>query len=255
MFKLVLAMGLISMTGVSHASNKVVLSVDNHVVMQGDVTAKLMNDTISKIASHPKKSLYLYINSPGGSIHAGRTMINFLKNTDKKIYCVVDYAASMAFSILQYCHKRIVSNNSILMQHEASLELSGSIPNFISILKMYIDMIRSVEGDVAKKLKLSYSKYKSKVTKDWWLYGKRAVDNGVADEMVQVSCTNNLIQQTTGAAGVVMFGMPLPARNGPKVSKCPINAELSNGVGHRKNKLNTTLIKRINRLTHNGIQD
>lgn len=251
-FNAILILILISVCNVSYAERKLTLSTSNHVVLRGSIDEENVNDVIYKIASHPNKSLYLYINSPGGSIHAGNTMINFLKSTDKQVYCVADYAASMAFSILQYCYKRIASSNSILMQHEAYIKLDDSVSNFMSMLKWLQDMIRHTEAGVAKRLDMPIKKYKHKIAGDWWIYGKHTVSEGVVDEIRLVSCTNKLIKQKEDAPSTISLGLfstPLDVPSTQK-SKCPIispyvdDAELKN-----RGDWDATYIKKINRYT------
>jgi len=240
------------MCNISQAADKLVLNASNHVVLNGDISEKIVHEVIIKIASHPKKGLYLYINSPGGSVHAGNTMINFLKSTDKKVFCIADYAASMAFYIMQYCHKRIVSNNSVLMQHESSLRIEDSVPNFMSKLKWLRDMINTTETNMAKKLDLSYDEYKGKIAGDWWIYGKHAVDEGIADEVRLVSCTNDLIKTTTGGGVAVAAGLfGLTALASPKVSACPIFAPIVDDTAQAidRQTWNAAYIKEINRYT------
>jgi len=250
-YNLILALTLLNTSGVSYANKAVVLGVNNHVVLNGDINKKLVDDIIFKIASHPKNSLYLYVNSPGGSIHSGNVLVEFLKTTKKKVFCIADYAASMAFTIVQYCHKRLVSNNSILMQHEASLELHDSVPKLLSMLKMIVGKILITETGTAGRLGISYKKYKEKIANDWWIHGGDAVDEGVADEVRSISCTNKLIKQTTTVTPVEgLMGMHGLLGGAPaipvKVSKCPLIAPITDNTGRHKT-WSAEYIKKLNR--------
>ena len=68
-----------------------------------DLISKIVYQLILKEGDNP---IYLYINSHGGEVVAGNNLINYLLYNNKNIICIANYAASMAFAILQACNKR-----------------------------------------------------------------------------------------------------------------------------------------------------
>ena len=118
-----------------YLSNSIVLTTDNHLSVLGPIDDDLVNSAIENSALLNKNNnyTYIYLNSPGGSVVAGQkyiNLINSLKRT-KKIMCISEFAASMAFHILQHCDYRYVLKTSKMMQHQISLFLMGK---FIIIL-------------------------------------------------------------------------------------------------------------------------
>ena len=85
----------------------------NTVIIRTEITEESVDRTIKEIASVPGKEVVLYIYSPGGSVREGGRLIDFIRAVDKKVICVADIAASMAFAILQSCHERYAMRASI----------------------------------------------------------------------------------------------------------------------------------------------
>lgn len=246
------------LTANSANAKNIVLGTNNNVVLKGKISNKTVNKAIYEISTHPSKALYLYINSPGGSILAGNTLVSYLKTTPKSVYCIADFAASMAFTILQHCKKRYVMSNSVTMQHEASIGLQNSVPQFLSLLKMILTMINTTEKETAGKIGITYKKYKKKTRSDWWLYGKDSVREGVADKLVTVLCTKKLtktlhketIRSFFSSAEVEWSGCPLltypiTVNGNKKILR-------NNGVVEN-NYWNSSTIKEINRYTVNEL--
>ena len=63
------------------------------------------------------------------------------ENMNKKVYCIVDKGASMAFVIFQHCQNRYIIDGSILMQHQMSGGMSGPIENVRNRMKLLIIFI------------------------------------------------------------------------------------------------------------------
>jgi len=141
-------------------------------------------------------TIYVYINSQGGSVDAGNLLINQLnyqKALNKTVECIAQKAYSMAFHLLQTCDKRFITPSSKVMQHQISL---GGIDGPLENLLHYVDMIKNISNSMdtftAKRINLSYNEYIAKVNNDWWLFGEDIITNNVADEMVYVGCDAEL---------------------------------------------------------------
>jgi ATP-dependent protease ClpP protease subunit len=131
----------------------------NTLVLNTEIDDNTVAPIISKIYSSNKKELVLYINSPGGSIESGNSLINAMKSSGKHITCISEFSASMAAAILEVgCDTRIAMSNSVLMFHEASYSLprqesANKQHQFIAFLER---MISTLEHQQAKRMKLTY---------------------------------------------------------------------------------------------------
>lgn len=178
-------------------SSRVVLSGKNLVVIKGEIDDESVAVAASQLLESDSKEVTIYISSPGGSIVAGNSLISIMKGSGKKTRCIASEAVSMAFVIFQACDERLVLENSIVMQHEASYGLKGQAPNNRSMLNFIESMLKSMDKAQADRIGLSYAEFKSRTRNDWWLFGEAAVDENVADSLVSVTCSPELSKKHT----------------------------------------------------------
>lgn len=175
---------------ISYATAVVQLTEDNHIVIRGPITGKT-SKVINDLAKIKTKELYIFIASNGGSVTNGMQIvqtIQALQKTGTKIICIGNVALSMGFVILQYCDNRYVMPSSILMQHQMSLGIEGSLKNVNSYMDFINTMDIEIEQHQAKRLNLTLEDFKKKVDHDWWMFGSSAVANNAADKLVSVLC-------------------------------------------------------------------
>ena len=174
----------------------ITLTPENHVSVQGEITDELITHKILELAKLNSDIIYVYIQSNGGSVLAGKRFIQFistLNNHGKNISCIADEAFSMGFVILQYCPHRYVMQNSIIMQHQMSLGVSGPINNMDNYLTMIHQIKEELNNHQANRLKLSLEIFEQQISNDLWIYGENIIKSNAADEIVEVLCSKELI--------------------------------------------------------------
>lgn len=170
--------------------------------------------------------IYLVLDTPGGSVYAGDQFIQFLKGY-KNIQTITIFAASMGAMIVElHAGKRFITDNGILMFHRASGRFEGQFEEgeLESQLNFWKAMIRSMEDSVAKRVGLSLEEYKRYIKDEWWLRGEKAISMGAADEVINVKCTDDLINDTEILSIPIFAGVSIDAT----YSKCPL---LRNALG------------------------
>lgn len=176
---------------------------------------------------------------------AGAVFNTYLSGTDKNITCIADFAASMAFAILQECPRRVAMKHSILMQHEASYGLSSApLPNQRSLVNLIERQISVMTAQQAHRMGMDLDKFKSKVRDDYWVYGFEALADGAVDSIEIVSCSKQLINTHVKVTRQSFFG-PIEA----VLSGCPLVSfplEVSRGVWEPFKNLSGEEIKLIN---------
>lgn len=182
------------------SANTLVLD-DNTVYLRDEVNNSSISVVMHKLGSVLSKgdTAYLYITSPGGSVVAGNNLVTFIEAMQaqgKKIICIADIAASMAFVITQSCSERLVKQDSIVMQHQASFALEGQTENNISMMNLLLDMLNYTDLKQAKRIGLTLEEFKKKIAHDWWLFGVNAVKENVADKLVSPVCSQSLLSKT-----------------------------------------------------------
>ena len=73
-----------------------------------------------------------------------------------------------------------------------SLELKGNLENLQNYL-VFIDEINSVAINTqANRINMSTVDFQNKVMNDWWISGNSALENNLADEVINVKCEKSL---------------------------------------------------------------
>jgi len=209
------AIGLLAAT--AGYSRDIVFTPTNTLVLRGEVNATSANKLIHSILTSPEKDLYLFIDSPGGSIFAGLRLIEAIKASDKNIICVANTAISMAFAILQGCDERLIVEDAVLMQHMASYGVEGQEPNNYTFAGFIHRMVKGLDKQQADRIGLSENEFYSKIRDDWWLWDNEAIQANAADGKVSVTCSPELLKRyTTETFQVFIFTIKL------KFSACPL---------------------------------
>jgi len=147
------------------------LSIELNEVNDGATTAissKL--DEIEK--SGTTKEVWLRINSYGGDVDAGQTLISRLEQSTIPVTCVADFKAmSMAAFIFESpgCKTRLMTDRTVLMFHKASV--SGARGNE-DTLQMFVNWLhrldRSMARDAAKRMGLSVEDFEKHYDRTPW---------------------------------------------------------------------------------------
>lgn len=137
-------------------------------------------------------TIYLVLNSPGGSVLAGARLLEYIKHSGKNIVTVCDnLCASMAFQIFEAGSRRLMTEKAILMAHPASGGAQGTIENMYAIIDMYKRYVDRMDADVATRSGLDYTKFKAMVSDNIWAETPEALALGLADGVVHLNVTSN----------------------------------------------------------------
>lgn len=178
-----------------YENSLVELNLRNFVTIRGPIQSDTVADFTNKISKIDSDDIYIYISSPGGSVMEGLKIVDIIKSTEKsgvKIKCISDFAASMAFIILQSCPIRLASPSSVLMQHQMSLSLKGDIKNVGNYLSFIQDIDNELDLLQSEKIGLTIKDFRSRIENDWWINGASAVDKKVVDKLVNMKCHKEL---------------------------------------------------------------
>ena len=176
----------------------------NHVSLLGEVNLQSVDKVIDGINQLKSKSVYLYIDSPGGYVNDGEKLVSYIlysQATGREIICIAENAFSMAFYILQNCKFRWVTPSARLMQHQVSIKNQGTLLNVGKYFNMVNRVSEKLNHICAQRLKIPDADFIEKVRDDWWLYGDDIINQNAADVQILVGC-NNTIEYDIGTVGV-----------------------------------------------------
>lgn len=175
----------------------IVLTKKNTAILRGQVNDKSvakLEESLKMLSRGLKADevIYLVIDSGGGEVEAGLNLIDFVHGLPVKVKTISIFSASMAFHIVQFLDERLALRHGKLMQHPGSLGISGPVQNVRSWFKSNEDASDRIDREVAKRLKISFEKYRDLIHDDLWLDGKQALDLNAIDRIVNVRCDATL---------------------------------------------------------------
>lgn len=198
-FLMITSLLFVPMNVSSKNKNQVVLTEANTVSLEGPVNittvSRLQLDIVSKYYALPlNETLYLVINSPGGEIHAGLRLVNFLKSYPK-IKTITLYGASMAHAIAQSTKgERLGTEDTVMMAHRARGGFQGQFSQgeVESRLKFWTQRVTKMEKINAERMKIALFDYRKKVMNEWWCYSDGCLNENFIDRVIEVSCDKEL---------------------------------------------------------------
>lgn len=210
--------------------NVVVLTSGNTLVLNSEVNGDSVGALIMKAKALDSKlssgkPLYLYLNSPGGSIQSGLELIEVLKGLGRPVHTVSAFSASMSFQISQNLDTRYILKSGILMSHRAAGQFSGSFggtnPSQLDQrMHVFVQMTKEMDEQTVKRTngKQTLKSYQEAYANEMWLTGQEAVAGGYADEVTNVKCDKSLSGTTKHQ--VDFLGMSFEY----EIDNCPINS-------------------------------
>ena len=150
---------------------------------------RILNDfKKAEISNRVDKVINVAINSGGGGVHLGLEFIEEMKSLKAKGYkinCWVRNAYSMGFIILQYCDKRIGSENSTYMHHlvQVGFGRPARTEKNKKLFKALDFFDKLVLDEISKKMKVDPKKFFEIYKDDKWWNAKDALKANIIDEI------------------------------------------------------------------------
>jgi len=217
--------------------NTIVLSKSNTVVLNGEIEGETVGEVIAQARKltekrgflKSKEHIYLFMNTPGGSIQSGLELVEALKGLSRPVDTITLFSASMGFQLVQALGERFIVKNGVLMAHRAQGEFSGFFggqkPSQIdSRYALWLSRIDEMDNQTVarSKGKQTLESYRKQYTDEMWLTGSQSVEQGYADKVVTVTCDSSLDGVTTHT--VDFFGIKILY----DTDNCPLNTEPMN---------------------------
>ena len=165
---------------------------DRIIMLSGEINDDTANLVVAQLlfleSEDPDKDIYLYINSPGGSITSGMAIYDTMQYVKPDVSTIcIGMAASMGAFLLS-CGakgKRFILPNAEIMIHEVSSFNMGKFTE----LKDRLDHTKSLNDRlmkiVASKTNRTYKQIKQDtINKDNWINSRTAVKYGFVDKVL-----------------------------------------------------------------------
>ena len=164
---------------------------DNIVFLGGPIDDTVANLVIAQLlflqSEDPKKEISLYVNSPGGSIHAGLAIIDTMQHIKNEVSTVcVGIAASMGAVILSSGAKgkRFALPNAEVMIHQPMGGIEGQAADMEISAKHIIKMRSQLNKILAKNTGQPLAKIEKDVDRDFFMDAEEAKKYGLVDSVM-----------------------------------------------------------------------
>jgi len=202
-----------------HDLDMIRFTPENMIYLKGTVDEESVGNVVKKLHLLDTDHIYIYLDTPGGSVVDGYNIVDAIQTIahNKTIECIAETAISMGFVIFQHCPVRYIRPGAVLMQHQMSIGLKGTLESVKSKLDFAIEMNDILSKKQAERLEMTVDDFNRKTQDDWWMFGEKAIHNKAADKMVRVQCSRELYNDTMNMHFQTIFG-PIEVI----FSKCPL---------------------------------
>ncbi len=155
-----------------------------------------VNDTVANIivaqllfldAEDPERDIYMYINSPGGSVYAGMAIYDTMQHLRAPVstFCV-GMAASMGALLLTGGEKgkRSALPNSRIMLHQPSSGFQGTAADIEIAAREVLDLKRRLNKILAHHTGRSVEQIEKDIDRDYFMGPEEAKKYGVIDQVL-----------------------------------------------------------------------
>lgn len=163
---------------------------DRIIWLGSEVRDENANEIAAKLlllaAEDPKRDIYLYINSPGGSITAGMAIYDTMQFVPNDIVTVgIGMAASMGQLLLTAGTKgkRYITPNARVLLHQPHGGFGGTASDIQTQAQLILDMKKRLAEITAVATGKSVEQINADGDRDRWFTAQEALDYGFVDHI------------------------------------------------------------------------
>ncbi|MDQ2661906.1 MAG: ATP-dependent Clp protease proteolytic subunit [Actinomycetota bacterium] len=161
---------------------------DRIIWLGSEVRDENANEIAAKLlllaAEDPKKDIYLYVNSPGGSITAGMAIYDTMQFVPNDIVTVgIGMAASMGQLLLTAGTKgkRYITPNARVLLHQPHGGFGGTASDIQTQAQLILDMKKRLAEITAAQTGKSVEQINADGDRDRWFNAQEALEYGFVD--------------------------------------------------------------------------
>ncbi len=165
---------------------------DRVVFLTGEINSDTANSVIAQLlfleTKDPEKDIFLYINSPGGSVVDGMAIydtMNYIQ-CDVSTMCV-GFAASMGAFLLSSGAKgkRFSLPNSEIMIHQPSGGVRGQATEILIVAENILKTKNKLNKILSENTKQPIEKIAKDVERDFYMDADEALEYGLVDKILK----------------------------------------------------------------------
>lgn len=143
-------------------------------------------------AEDPTSPIYLYINSPGGSVTAGMAIYDTMQYIEPEVVTVaVGMAASMGQLLLTAGApgKRYATPHARILMHQPSGGVAGTASDIRINADLILQMKRELAQITAERTGKTVDQVNADSDRDRWFTAREALDYGFIDHIVETAAS------------------------------------------------------------------
>lgn len=165
--------------------------IDPESVMDAVVAIQNINrhDNDMNIPPDKRKPIIMYLNSPGGDIDAGFTLIDTIIGSQTPVYTVNNgFQYSMGCLVGIAGHKRFATKHAKFLLHDGSGVVYNSMSKMQDIAEFNKKVAQEVKDYILERTKIDSDTYDKYLRVEWYMTAEEAKENGLVDYIVDEDC-------------------------------------------------------------------
>jgi len=168
------------------------LSLERIIFLSGEVTDGLANSIIARLlymdSEDQNKDIFIYINSPGGSVSAGLAIFDTMQHIKSEVTTIcVGLAASMGSFLLMAGSKgkRYSLPNTRIMIHQPSGGTRGQASDIAIEAREILRIRNRLNQEYAKRTGQPLEKIERDMNRDYYMSAYEAKEYGLIDRVIE----------------------------------------------------------------------
>lgn len=164
---------------------------DRIVFLGAEIDDRLANSVIAQLlfleAENPKKDIFMYINSPGGSTTAGFAIYDTMQFVKPPVQTICTGLAASFAAILLLAGakgKRYALPNSEIMIHQPHGGVQGQASDIAISAKRILSIREKSAKLIAERTGQSFEKVEKDMDRDYFLSAQEALQYGIIDQVI-----------------------------------------------------------------------
>lgn len=162
---------------------------DRIIILFGEITDDLSASIISQLlflsSVSEEKDIYLYINSPGGSVTAGLAIFDTMRYIKPKVVTIgMGICASMGAFLLSSGNKRLALENTKIMIHQPLGGAKGQATDIMIVAEEIIKIKKKLNQILAKNTGQDLEKITKDADRDFYMDALQAKSYGLIDDIL-----------------------------------------------------------------------
>lgn len=163
---------------------------DRIILIFGEITDITSQSVIAQLlyleSVDNTKPIYIYINSPGGSVTSGFAIYDVMKFIKSCVHTIgMGICASLGAFLLSCGDKRYALENTKIMIHQPLGKTEGQASDMMIVANEIIKTKKRLNEILASNTKQSIEKIEKDTERDYYMSSNEALEYGIIDEIIK----------------------------------------------------------------------